>query len=284
MALDFRKDIVAGAVEDALERGDAIAGDAFAQDGVDGDAAGDAGLHGDVDSSLDGAVPNACAIESHEFLVGGDDGFFGGNGSFNDLAGDGDAADEFGDDVDIGVGYQFAPVGRLMDGAEGWGEGFFVDGAAANGFHLQTEAELLGDFGGVFGKDGERTGAYVAKAHNPNIYMLHAMDMITMRGVMKLRRTHLMAMMLAVTGVCGAAQQREEPPPRLPDGRSQTEAILKADHEKMLKDAGELLRLAEDLKMELEKNDRHVVSVGMLKKTEKIEKLAKRIRSRLTRN
>ncbi|MCZ2146286.1 MAG: hypothetical protein LC126_00755 [Bryobacterales bacterium] len=100
---------------------------------------------------------------------------------------------------------------------------------------------------------------------------------------MKLRRTHLMAMMLAVTGVCGAAQQREEPPPRLPDGRSQTEAILKADHEKMLKDAGELLRLAEDLKMELEKNDRHVVSVGMLKKTEEIEKLAKRIRSRLTR-
>ncbi|MCC6390988.1 MAG: hypothetical protein IT167_10315 [Bryobacterales bacterium] len=100
---------------------------------------------------------------------------------------------------------------------------------------------------------------------------------------MKLRRTHLMAMMLAVMGVCGAAQQREEQPPRLPDGRSQTEAILKADHEKMLKDAAELLRLAEDLKMELETNDRHVVSVGMLKKTEEIEKLAKRIRSRLTR-
>jgi len=94
-----------------------------------------------------------------------------------------------------------------------------------------------------------------------------------------------MAMMLAVMGVFGAAQQRqEEQPPRLPDGRSQTEAILKADHEKMLKDAAELLRLAEDLKMELEKNDRHVVSVGMLKKTEEIEKLAKRIRNRLTRN
>jgi hypothetical protein len=92
-------------------------------------------------------------------------------------------------------------------------------------------------------------------------------------------------MMLVVMGAFATAQQRqEEPPPRLPDGRSQTEAILKADHQKTLKDAAELLRLAEDLKMELEKNDRHVLSVGTLKKTEEIEKLAKRIRSRLTRN
>lgn len=104
-----------------------------------------------------------------------------------------------------------------------------------------------------------------------------------MRGVMKLRRTYGMAMMLAMAGVLGGAQQREDEPRRLPDGRSQTEAILKADHKKMLEDAAELLRLAEDLKMELEKNDRHVVSVGMLKKTEEIEKLAKRIRGRLTR-
>ena len=77
---------------------------------------------------------------------------------------------------------------------------------------------------------------------------------------------------------------KDEPgPARLPDGRLQSEEILKADHARNLKDADELFRLSEELKLELEKNDRHVLSVGMLKKTEEIEKIAKRIRNRLKR-
>jgi len=77
---------------------------------------------------------------------------------------------------------------------------------------------------------------------------------------------------------------REEPPDfRLPSGKSQREEILKADHEKSLRDAADLVKAAEDLKVELEKNDRHVLSVSSIEKTEKIEKLAKRIRSRLKR-
>lgn len=80
-----------------------------------------------------------------------------------------------------------------------------------------------------------------------------------------------------------AGQQREEPA-RLPDGRLQSEAILQADHEKNLEDAAQLVRLSEELKVELEKNDRHVLSVAALKKTEEIEKIAKRIRSRLRRH
>jgi hypothetical protein len=70
---------------------------------------------------------------------------------------------------------------------------------------------------------------------------------------------------------------------RLPSGKSQKEEILKADHEKSLEDATKLTELTEELKVELEKNDRHVVSVSMLKKLEEIEKLSKRIRSRLRR-
>ncbi len=70
---------------------------------------------------------------------------------------------------------------------------------------------------------------------------------------------------------------------RLPNGKSQQEEILKADHEKDLQDARQLVELAEQLKMELEKNDRHVLSVSSLKKTEEIEKLARKIRSRLRR-
>jgi hypothetical protein len=70
---------------------------------------------------------------------------------------------------------------------------------------------------------------------------------------------------------------------KLPSGKSQKEEILKEDHEKSLEDAAKLIEMSEDLKMELEKNDRHVLSVGMLKKLDEMEKLVRRIRGRLKR-
>ena len=48
-------------------------------------------------------------------------------------------------------------------------------------------------------------------------------------------------------------------------------------------DAGEIVRLAEALKAELEKNDYHLLSLASIKKTEEIERLARRIKSRLRR-
>jgi hypothetical protein len=70
----------------------------------------------------------------------------------------------------------------------------------------------------------------------------------------------------------------------LPNGKSQKDEILKAEHQQNLKDATELVGLAEQLKIELEKNDRYVLSMATLKKTDDIEKLAKRIRARLRHN
>jgi hypothetical protein len=70
---------------------------------------------------------------------------------------------------------------------------------------------------------------------------------------------------------------------KLPNGRSQREEILKSDHAKSLEDAAELVKSAEDLRVELERNDRYVVSVTSLKKLDNIEKLTKRIRARLKR-
>ena len=70
---------------------------------------------------------------------------------------------------------------------------------------------------------------------------------------------------------------------RLPNGKSQKEAILKDDYRKSLEDSRELVKLAEDLQAELEKNDRYVISISEIRKTEDIEKLAKRIRGRLKR-
>jgi hypothetical protein len=83
---------------------------------------------------------------------------------------------------------------------------------------------------------------------------------------------------------------RTPPPPtgsdpdvKLPDGRSQRNAIAKEDYKKSLDDARELVKLAEALQAELEKNDQFVISVSEIHKTEDIEKLAKRIRGRLKR-
>jgi len=70
---------------------------------------------------------------------------------------------------------------------------------------------------------------------------------------------------------------------RLPNGKLQKDEILKADHEQSVKDAAQLIELSESLKRELEKDDTHVLSVSSLKKTEEIEKLARRIRTRLKR-
>jgi hypothetical protein len=78
-------------------------------------------------------------------------------------------------------------------------------------------------------------------------------------------------------------REREKQETRLPNGKLQKDEIVKADHAKNLEEAGELLKLAEELKIDLEKNTEYVFSVTDMKKTEEIEKLAKRIRSRMKR-
>ena|SRR2546425_4467165 len=70
---------------------------------------------------------------------------------------------------------------------------------------------------------------------------------------------------------------------RLPNGKLQQDEILRADREKSIKEAAQLIDMAESLKKDLEKDDAHVLSISVLKKTEEIEKMAKRIRLRLKR-
>lgn len=104
-------------------------------------------------------------------------------------------------------------------------------------------------------------------------------------------RQILIVLLCLMFGSLGQQQPppRTPPPPgtepevRLPDGRSQRNAIAKDDYQKSLEDARELVKLAESLQAELEKNDQYVVSISEIRKTEDIEKLAKRIRGRLKR-
>ncbi len=98
--------------------------------------------------------------------------------------------------------------------------------------------------------------------------------------------------LLLFLGLALAAQQGpperplpSEPPEdvRLPNGKLQREEILKADYQKTLEDARALSKLADELKADLEKSDYNVLSVGTLKKTDDIDRLARRIRDRLKR-
>jgi len=70
---------------------------------------------------------------------------------------------------------------------------------------------------------------------------------------------------------------------KLPNGKLQRDEIAKADYKKNVEDATELLKLAGELKADLDKDTAYVVSVKDMKRTEDIEKLARNIRGRLKR-
>lgn len=75
----------------------------------------------------------------------------------------------------------------------------------------------------------------------------------------------------------------EQPNVRLPNGKLQSQEILKADYQRTLEDARSLAILATGLKADLEKGDYNVLSLATLKKTGEIDRLARRIRDRLKR-
>jgi hypothetical protein len=70
---------------------------------------------------------------------------------------------------------------------------------------------------------------------------------------------------------------------RLPNGKIQTDEILKDDYAKNLKDARDLTGLARGLEEDLEKNEAFVFSLTTLKKLDDMERLTKRIRVRMKR-
>ena len=79
--------------------------------------------------------------------------------------------------------------------------------------------------------------------------------------------------------VSTTGQQQEDV--KLPNGKLQRDEILKAEREDNIRDATQLVEMAQELKADLEKTDRFVLSMGTLKKTDDIEKLVKKIRGRL---
>lgn len=95
----------------------------------------------------------------------------------------------------------------------------------------------------------------------------------------------MLAVLLALTLLVQTPKTRPDDPTvvRMPDGKLQSEEILKAEHKRTLKEADDLVRLTQEVRRELDENEHHVLSIGLLKKLEEIEKLSKKMRGRLKR-
>lgn len=74
----------------------------------------------------------------------------------------------------------------------------------------------------------------------------------------------------------GISPQNPEPSPGI--SHKQRRELIKANFEKMKHDADELAALAKNLQEELNKSNENVLSLEIVDKAEKIEKLAKKIK------
>ena len=68
---------------------------------------------------------------------------------------------------------------------------------------------------------------------------------------------------------------------KLPNGKTQSEEILKADHAKSLADLKQITELSESLAADMERDTQHVLSLNSIKKVEEIERLARRVKGRM---
>lgn len=76
---------------------------------------------------------------------------------------------------------------------------------------------------------------------------------------------------------------RTDPPKRLPDGRLLTEAIIKQDYERNLRELEEMERLLEHIEETLRKSAAGKAGGGPLRELEQVERLSKRIHARMRR-
>ena len=68
-----------------------------------------------------------------------------------------------------------------------------------------------------------------------------------------------------------------------PEKQAKMDQLILADYQEALRDIEKMRKLTDALQSELQKSDPHVLNVASLRNSEEIEKLSKRIRSRLRR-
>lgn len=92
--------------------------------------------------------------------------------------------------------------------------------------------------------------------------------------------------MTAVFGQTGntPGSQPSATDPNLPRmSQEQVDKLMKEEHQKAVQDAAELVKLSAALQDEIEKTDKYVLPMSAVRKTEDIERVARRLRGRLRR-
>jgi len=82
-----------------------------------------------------------------------------------------------------------------------------------------------------------------------------------------------------ISALRAQAVQTEDNEPTRALSQKQKQELLKSNFEKMKRDADELANLAKSLQDDLNKSNEHVLSLQIMDKADKIEKLARRIKS-----
>jgi hypothetical protein len=140
---------------------------------VNGNSARHAGLHGDVGSGFDGALPDLGAAQRHQFLIRGYDGLFRRDGGMDDLGRDGGPADQFDHDIQIRMFDQPPPVVGLENRSQRFGNLLGIDQQIADGPNSQMKPKLESDLIGVLRQNLQRARADVAQTHYSYVHIAH---------------------------------------------------------------------------------------------------------------
>ena len=172
LGLHARQNVIAGAVDDAVNRGKLVRDKTLAQRFDDGNAAADAGLVIKIRAAFRRGRKQFRAVRGEQGLVGGDHGFALRERGENHRPGDAAAADEFDDDLDLRIVDDFLPVGghqfagdriraRLVERLDG--------DFAENELH----AEARGHEAAVFLPRVEDAAADGSAANHSEVHLLH---------------------------------------------------------------------------------------------------------------
>ena len=107
---------------------------------MDGDAACDAGFHGQIDARADGRVPHLGAAQRHQFLVCRHHGLPARDGTLHHLARDVCAPYQFSHDLYVGPLDQLTPIRRSINLPDSQRELLRLHRAAAHRFDGEPES------------------------------------------------------------------------------------------------------------------------------------------------
>ena len=168
----FGQDEVGGAVDDAGDPFDVVGGQAFTQRLDDRDAAGHGRFKGHDHALGAGAGKDFVTVFGQQFLVGGDHVLAVVDGREYQLLGDAGAADQFHDDVDVGVGGNQPGVADHFHVVT---DEFACLGHVQVGGHFECDraAGAAADFFCVAFQHGGGTAADRTDAHDAHMNRLH---------------------------------------------------------------------------------------------------------------